>query len=70
MRRAAHPNQTPGGRQMYLSLGLKAMRTYAQLMDSLNRGRGKGVTQQIVVKHVTVEAGAQAVVGAVAQGRG
>jgi hypothetical protein len=55
---------------MYLSLGLKAMRTYAQLMDSLNRGRGKGVTQQIVVKHVTVEAGAQAVVGAVAQGRG
>jgi hypothetical protein len=35
-------------------------------METLNHGRGKGVTQRVIVEHVTVEAGGQAVVGAVA----
>ncbi len=65
MRRASHPEQTPAGRQSYTALSLKAMRTFAQLLDSLNHGRGKGVTQQIIVKRVSVEPGAQAVVGSV-----
>lgn len=56
MRRALHPDQTPGGRALYGALALKAMRTYAQLLEALNHGRGKGVT---------VEPGAQAVVGSV-----
>jgi hypothetical protein len=65
LRRASHPDQTPAGRALYQSLAFKAMRTFAQLLDTLYQGRGKGVTQQIIVKHVTVEAGAQAVLGAI-----
>src|SRR5713101_8372781 len=70
LRRAQHPDQTPAGRALYGTLALKAMRTYAQLIEALNHGRGKGVTQQIIVKHVTVEPGGQAVVGSVKVDRG
>jgi hypothetical protein len=55
MRRALHPDQTPSGRAIYGALALKTMRTYAQLLEAHNHGRGKGVTQQIIVKHVSVE---------------
>ena len=65
MRRATHPAQTAAGRQSYVTLSLKAMRTFAQLLEALNHGRGKGVTQRVIVERVTVEAGGQAVVGAV-----
>ncbi len=42
-------------------------RTFAALLEALNRHRGKG--QQVVrVEHVTVQAGGQAIVGAVTQG--
>ena len=44
-------------------------RTYVALLEALNRHRGKG--QQVVrVEHVTVQAGGQAIVGAVTQGGG
>jgi hypothetical protein len=66
MRRASHVAQSPAGRQSYTALSLKAMRTFAQLMETLNHGRGKGVTQRVIVERVTVEGGGQAVVGAVA----
>jgi hypothetical protein len=64
-RRAMHPEQTPAGRQSYLGLALKAMRTSAQLVETLNHGRGKGPVQRVVVERVTVRDGGQAVVGAV-----
>jgi hypothetical protein len=70
MRRALHPDQTPGGRAIYGALALKTMRTYAQLLEAHNHGRGKGVTQQIIVKRITVEPGAQTVVGSVELNRG
>ena len=70
MRRATHPEQTYGGRQSYTGLALKAMRTHAQLLDAFNRGRGNGTTQQIIVKHLSIESGGQAIVGALAPGRG
>jgi len=66
MRRASHPAQSAGGRQSYTSLSLKAMRTSAQLLEALNHGRGKSVTQRVIVERVTVEAGGHAIVGAVA----
>jgi len=65
LRRASHPDQTPAGRQSYTGLSLKAIRTFAQLLEVLDRGRGKGVTQQIIVKRVSVESGGQAVVASV-----
>ena len=70
LRRAQHPDQTPGGRALYLSLALKATSRFAQLLEALNHGRGKGVTQQIIVKRVTVEPGAQAVVGSLELNQG
>jgi hypothetical protein len=71
IRRALHPDQTPEGRRMYLSLALKAARTYAQLLEAFNHGRGKGQTrQEIVVTHVSVQPGGQAIVGTVNPGRG
>lgn len=71
MRRALHPAQTPAGRALYGALALKAMRTYAQLLDALNHGRGKGLTtQKIIVERVSVEAGGQAVVGPIQVSRG
>ncbi len=68
-RRALHAEQTAGGRAAYLSLARKLMALYAAQMDALNRHRGKGTTQKIVIERVFVAPGAQAVVGAVSNGR-
>jgi hypothetical protein len=67
-RRALHVEQTAGGRQAYLSLAHKLMTLYTAQMDALNRYRGKGTTQKIVIERVLVAPGAQAIVGAVANG--
>ena len=66
-RRAALTEQTFAGRELGLKYGDKLVRSFAALTDALNRHRGKG--QQVVrVEHVTVQAGGQAIVGAVTQG--
>ena len=68
-RRAALAEQTLAGREMGLKYAGKLVRSFAALTDALNRHRGKG--QQVVrVEHVTVQAGGQAIVGAVTQGGG
>ena len=43
-------------------------RTSAALIEALNRHRGKGSQQRVVVEHVNVAAGGQAIVGAVERG--
>ena len=43
----------------------KLSRTYAVLVDALNRYRGKEGQQKVTVEHVDVHAGGQAVVGLV-----
>ena len=60
-----HRPLRPAGRQGYLGLALKAMRTFAQLVETLNHGRGNGPVQRVVVERVTVRDRGQAVVGAV-----
>ena len=68
-RRAMLPEQTFEGRQVNLSAASRLSRTYVALLEGLDRHRGKG--QQVVrVEHVTVQAGGQAIVGAVTQGGG
>ena len=67
-RRALHVEQSAGGRAAYLSLARKLMTLFTTQMDALNRHRGKGTTQKIVIERVFVAPGAQAVVGAVACG--
>ncbi|MBK6703809.1 MAG: hypothetical protein IPG56_08675 [Caulobacteraceae bacterium] len=44
----------------------KSARTFATLLETLNRHRGKTTTQRVIVENVNVQAGGQAVVGAVA----
>lgn len=64
-RRAMIGEQTFEGRRENLSQANKLSRTYAALIEALNRHRGKG-QQKVTVEHVHVHAGGQAVVGLVA----
>ena len=59
-RRAMIPEQTLEGRRENLNQANKLSRTYATLIDALNRHRGKG-QQKVTVEHLHVHAGGQAV---------
>lgn len=63
-RRAMIGEQTFEGRRENLSQANKLSRTWATLLDALNKHRGKG-QQKVTVEHVHVHAGGQAVVGTV-----
>ena len=63
-RRAMIGDQTFEGRRESLSQANKLSRTFTQLLDALNRHRGKG-QQKVTVEHVHVHSGGQAVVGVV-----
>ena len=63
-RRAMIGEQTFEGRRENLDQANKLSRTYAALLEALNRHRGKG-QQKVTVEHVHVHAGGQAVVGMV-----
>jgi hypothetical protein len=68
-RRAHLPDQDGHGHQLCLGQANRLVRSFAALSEALDRHRGKG--QQVVrVEHVTVQAGGQAIVGAVTQGAG
>src|ERR1700738_4405747 len=69
-RRAMIDEQTLEGRRDNLSQANKLSRTYAVLLDALNRYRGKEGQQKVTVEHVDVHAGGQAVVGMVERPRG
>lgn len=64
-RRAMIGDQTFEGRRENLSQANKLSRTYATLLEALNRHRGKG-QQKVTVEHVHVHSGGQAIVGNVA----
>jgi hypothetical protein len=61
-RRAMIREQTFDGRRENLNLANKLSRTYATLLEALNRHRGKG-QQKVTVEHVHVHEGGQAIVG-------
>lgn len=63
-RRAMLGEQTFDGRRENLTQANKLSRTYATLLEALNRHRGKG-QQKVTVEHVHVHAGGQAMVGMV-----
>jgi len=63
-RRAMIHEQSFEGRREALNQASKLSRTYATLLESLNRHRGKG-TQKVTVEHVHVHPGGQAIVGSV-----
>jgi hypothetical protein len=68
-RRAMIDGQTFEGRRESLTQANKLSRTFATLLEVLNRHRGKG-QQRVTVEHVHVHSGGQAVVGVVAPGGG
>lgn len=63
-RRAMICEQSFDGRRENLTQANKLSRTYAAIVEALNRHRGKG-QQKITVEHVHVHEGGQAVVGVV-----
>ncbi len=63
-RRAMIGEQTFEGRRENLNQANKLSRTWATLLEALNKHRGKG-QQKMTVEHVHVHAGGQAVVGTV-----
>lgn len=68
-RRAMNKEQSFEGRTMNLNQANKLSRTYATMVEALNRHRGKG-EQKILVQHVNVEDGGQAIVGNVIRPEG
>jgi hypothetical protein len=64
LRRAMLGEQTFEGRRENLNQANKLSRTYATLLEALNRHRGKG-QQKVTVEHVHVHPGGQAIVGSV-----
>ncbi len=68
-RRAMIPDQHFEVRNANLSHANRLSRTYASLLEALNRHRGKG-QQKMTVEHVNVHDGGQAIVGNVQQGGG
>ena len=65
LRRAHLPEQAFEVRQANLGQANKLIRTYATLLEALDKHRGKGQPQVVRVERVNVEAGGQAIVGAV-----
>ena len=63
-RRAMIGEQSFEGRRENLAQANKLSRTFATLLEALNRHRGKG-QQKVTVEHVHVHSGGQAVVGVV-----
>ena len=63
--RAAQPDQPFAVWRESLNQANRLSRTFAAMLEALNRHRGKGGQQRVVVEHVTVNEGGQAVVGAV-----
>jgi hypothetical protein len=66
LRRSQQSSATMDGRALNLSQANKCARTFAALLEALAKHRGKCTTQRVIVENVTVQAGGQAVVGAVA----
>lgn len=64
-RRAMIPDQSSEARRENLAQAGKLSRTYAALVEALNRHRGKG-QQKVTVEHFHVHSGGQAIVGNVA----
>lgn len=67
LRRAAIPNQSFEGRNMALNHAQKLMALYTKQLAALDKHRGKG-QQKVIVEHVNVEPGGQAIVGHVETG--
>lgn len=67
IRRFNIPNQTTVGQEMYMKHSAKFMNLYISQMKALQKYRGQG-DQKMVIEHVNVAPGGQAIVGNVTTG--
>jgi hypothetical protein len=65
LRRAILPDQPSRIMEIQSNRATRLLRLYVDQVEALNRLRGGGTRQTVRVERVTVEAGGQAVVGAV-----
>lgn len=65
--RAMLSDQTFAGKEANIHMATKMLRTFVQQMDSLKNYRQKG-QQKVIVEHVNVNSGGQAIVGSVTKG--
>jgi hypothetical protein len=65
MSKANHAGEYPEAAQRNLLLAAKCMRLFITQLDCLQRLRGKVAQQHVEVKHVHINGGGQAIVGAV-----
>jgi hypothetical protein len=71
LRRAMLEGQTSEGIDANLLRAIRLMRLFTEQTAAMNKLKGKGGQQRVVVEHVNVAAGGQAIVGNLAtQGRG
>ena len=68
LRRVLLPNQTIDGSQLYGHRANQLLRTFTTQLETLLRYRGGG-QQKVIVEHVHVNAGGQAIVGTVQPGK-
>jgi hypothetical protein len=66
---SSNKNLSPQVKDMHINRATKLGRLFSEKLESLQRYRRKG-TQQVVVQHVNVEQGGQAIVGNVQTGGG
>jgi len=64
LRRVARQEQSNAGIDLNLNRGMKVLRMFATLLERLDHHRGKG-GQKMVVEHVHIYKGGQAIVGTV-----
>jgi hypothetical protein len=65
MKQTVRNNQTIEGVDVSTNRAVRLMRVFLEQVEALNRHRGKGQQQNIVVEHVNVNSGGQAIVGSV-----
>jgi hypothetical protein len=65
---ATKPTDTDEGRDRNVLRALRLMRLFTEQVEAMAKLKGKSSQQRVVVEHVTVQAGGQALVGAVNTG--
>jgi hypothetical protein len=68
LRRALASEQTEEGTETNANRAMRLMRLFIEQLEAMTKLKGKGGQQRVVVEHVTVAAGGQAIVGAVIPG--
>jgi hypothetical protein len=70
MMRIFIPNQTFEGKDASLLRATRLMRLFNEQLEAMAKLKGKTGQQKVTVEHVHVNAGGQAIVGAVTAGKG